>query len=210
MKLFDLSVAETPTVPSRMQPWIGPGLSLGLAILLLLLNRQYKDPIPNPNLIFGLILVFSSYMGGLASGLVAAIIAIAFTVYAWAIPGHPLTYSPENLRRLIVSLVCMPAMALLAGLLKARADLQHRALANYLALEKKRNHALVVALSGAEPVEGYLPVCAWCHKTREKDGNWISLESYLVKKSGTHITHGICPDCRPAFSEGIRKESGNQ
>jgi MFS superfamily sulfate permease-like transporter len=193
--------------PTRVQPWIGPAVALGLAVLLVM-SRRWGFPIPNPLLIFALVLVFSAYLGGLVSGLATTVIALSFTAYDWAIPGHPLTYAPEPLRRLVVATICMPAMAMLVGLLKSRADAQHQAIANYLALEKERNRELALALGRhAEPLEGALPICAWCHKTREEDGSWTSLEIVLAKKYGARITHGICPECRPAFLEGNTKES---
>ena len=40
-----------------------------------------------------------------------------------------------------------------------------------------------------------LPVCAWCHRVREDDGYWQSMERYVASHGGPKTTHGICPDC---------------
>jgi CRP/FNR family cyclic AMP-dependent transcriptional regulator len=41
----------------------------------------------------------------------------------------------------------------------------------------------------------FLPVCANCHKIREKDGTWSSIEKYISDHSDTEFSHGICPKC---------------
>jgi len=190
-----------PARPSRHRPWIGTAAALGLAALLLLAGRLGGHPIPNPNLLFALVLVFAAYLEGRGSGLAAAAIALAFTAWDWSIPGHPLAYTHENLSRLLVAMVCLPAMALLVGLLKARTSAQHRAIAHFLALEKERNRKLVLALDQAGHPLGGIPICAWCHKVRGEDGRWDTLEAHLARRLGYQITHGICPECRPAFAE---------
>jgi len=40
-----------------------------------------------------------------------------------------------------------------------------------------------------------IPVCSYCNKIRDPEGQWISLEQFLHKHSDTLLTHGICPDC---------------
>ena len=155
-----------------MQSLIGPLAAVALA-LLLLLGSRWAHRIPNPNLLFALVLVVSAYLGGRVSGLATATIAIAFTAYDWAIPGHLFAYTPENLQRLIVVVLCMPTMAVLVGLLKSHAESQKQTIAHYLALEQARNQELVQALTQVEHREGTFSVCAWCHKVREEDGNCL-------------------------------------
>lgn len=90
--------------------------------------------------------------------------------------------------------------------LKALAESQHQAIARYLDMEKARNREMALALSQAEYTKGALPVCAWCRKVREEDGSWSSLDAHFEKKHGVVITHGICPECRPALTEDYSKE----
>jgi len=194
---------SSPSRPIRRQPWTGPAASLGLAALLVLIRRWTGYSVPNPNLLFGMIIVLAAYLGGLGSGLASAGIAIAFTAWDWAIPGHPFRFTPENLQRMLVALTCLPGMAVLVGVLKMRTDAHHRTILSYLALERERNRELAEALADSEAPEGAVPVCAWCRKVREPDGRWESLEAHLAHRYGTIITHGICPECRPAFSAGM-------
>ncbi len=41
----------------------------------------------------------------------------------------------------------------------------------------------------------FIPVCANCHKIREDDGTWTSIEKYISDHLNTEFSHGICPDC---------------
>jgi hypothetical protein len=41
----------------------------------------------------------------------------------------------------------------------------------------------------------FIPMCAWCKKIRDKNGDWITLEFYLDKYLDAKITHGICSEC---------------
>lgn len=49
-------------------------------------------------------------------------------------------------------------------------------------------------------LESLLPVCAWCKKIRDEDGDWNQMENYISRlNSGTRFTHGSCPECAEAF-----------
>ena len=49
--------------------------------------------------------------------------------------------------------------------------------------------------------ERYLPICMFCKKVRddsetvEGEGEWLPMEEYLCKISGSHLTHGVCSEC---------------
>ena len=50
--------------------------------------------------------------------------------------------------------------------------------------------------------ENLLSICSECKKirddsstTKEKGENWISIEKYLSKTTGSDLSHGICPEC---------------
>lgn len=50
--------------------------------------------------------------------------------------------------------------------------------------------------------ENLLSICSECKKirddsstTKEKGENWISIEKYLSKITGSDLSHGICPEC---------------
>ena len=56
--------------------------------------------------------------------------------------------------------------------------------------------------------ENILPICMYCKNIRDDSGTapgkgkWMRMDLYLHKKTGTDISHGICPDCQ----ERARKE----
>ncbi len=49
--------------------------------------------------------------------------------------------------------------------------------------------------------ENILPVCIYCKNIRDDTatepgkGEWLQMEEYIHKKSGTDISHGCCPAC---------------
>jgi hypothetical protein len=50
-------------------------------------------------------------------------------------------------------------------------------------------------------LEGLLPICSYCHKIRDNNGqkhaeeHWERIEDYIYKKTDQEFTHGICPEC---------------
>jgi hypothetical protein len=64
--------------------------------------------------------------------------------------------------------------------------------------QNKLNTELQAALAEVQSLSGLLPMCAWCRKIREEDGEWVSLETYVADHSGADFTHGICPTCKAA------------
>lgn len=59
----------------------------------------------------------------------------------------------------------------------------------------------VVALSKSEEAaklnwKGLVPVCSWCNKIRDPEGEWLTIEAFFRKYFGMACTHGICEDCR--------------
>ena len=44
-------------------------------------------------------------------------------------------------------------------------------------------------------LEGLLPVCSYCRRLRDEDGNWLPIERYVEARSAAQFSHGICPDC---------------
>ncbi len=49
--------------------------------------------------------------------------------------------------------------------------------------------------------ENILSVCSECKKIRDNTGseqgdeNWVSMEKYLSRTTGSSLSHGLCPDC---------------
>jgi phosphoserine phosphatase RsbU/P len=44
-------------------------------------------------------------------------------------------------------------------------------------------------------LEGILPTCMYCKKIRDKQNQWVGIESYISNHSQASFSHGICPGC---------------
>jgi len=44
-------------------------------------------------------------------------------------------------------------------------------------------------------LEDMLPICSYCKKVRKEKGYWQQVERYIAERTGTAISHGVCPDC---------------
>ena len=98
----------------------GPLLAASaVAFVEILLRVGFK--IPNPPAILLLIVAFSAFYGGMASGMVSAAMAWLYFAYFFSIPGQPFHYAGENFARVAMWAVTTPAMALMIGFLKSRA-----------------------------------------------------------------------------------------
>lgn len=40
-----------------------------------------------------------------------------------------------------------------------------------------------------------MAVCSYCNNIRNENEEWERLDSYVHRKAGTPVTHGICPTC---------------
>jgi diguanylate cyclase (GGDEF)-like protein len=87
----------------------------------ILLLERYLIRVPNPGAMTFLVVAFAAYLGGLASGLVSAGISLAFAAVYFSEPGELLRFTPDNLARMLVLAICTPAMAIMMGILHARA-----------------------------------------------------------------------------------------
>ncbi len=61
--------------------------------------------------------------------------------------------------------------------------------------EMKLNADLQAALAEVKQLSGLLPICAWCKRIRDDEGDWQQIETYITIHSEADFTHGICPDC---------------
>jgi hypothetical protein len=54
---------------------------------------------------------------------------------------------------------------------------------------------LLEALANVKSLTGPLPVCSWCKKIRDCDGQWKKLAIAPPAHLGARFSHGICPNC---------------
>lgn len=55
----------------------------------------------------------------------------------------------------------------------------------------------------ARQLEELLPICPQCHRIMTEEGQWQQVESYIMRRTDAHFSHGICPAC---FEKHIRPQ----
>lgn len=51
------------------------------------------------------------------------------------------------------------------------------------------------AQAEARELKRLLPVCSWCDRIRNDEGDWEEVSLYLKRETGTGVSHSLCPDC---------------
>jgi PAS domain S-box-containing protein len=142
--------------------------------------------IASPAVVYFIPVIYSAYVGGLGPGTVSAALSLAFALLYYSQPGHPLTYTADNLHSVLMLGISTPTITLMVGLLKRRSD--RRASAEVAEAAGERYRSLVDDIDGvvweadtsvepfrytfvsrrAETVLGY-PVARWL----EEPGFWV-------------------------------------
>ena len=52
-------------------------------------------------------------------------------------------------------------------------------------------------------LKGILPMCSHCHKVRDSDGNWHSVDTYIRRNTEAGVSHSVCPECMAALYPGL-------
>jgi CheY-like chemotaxis protein len=52
-----------------------------------------------------------------------------------------------------------------------------------------------------------LPICSFCKKIRDDGTYWKQFESYIQEHTGSHFSHGVCPEC---FDEQMKELDGKK
>ncbi|HST07144.1 MAG TPA: PAS domain S-box protein [Gemmatimonadaceae bacterium] len=65
------------------------------------------------------------------------------------------------------------------------------------------------ALNEVESLREILPICSYCRKIRDDKNYWQTVESYLLKHTGSRFSHSICPSCMNNVVEPELRRSGN-
>jgi PAS domain S-box-containing protein len=55
-------------------------------------------------------------------------------------------------------------------------------------------------------LQGMLPLCMFCKKIKSDKGYWEGLEQYVLEHSEANFSHGLCPDCYPAYMAQIKQD----
>ena len=60
----------------------------------------------------------------------------------------------------------------------------------------EKNKRLSDYIEEIKILRGIVPICSFCKKIRDAEGNWSELEAYVTKHSEAQFSHGCCPECR--------------
>ena len=77
-------------------------------------------------------------------------------------------------------------------------------------LESEREHLIFDLRATIEEIKrlnGVIPVCSYCKKIRNEEGDWEELERYIVKHSDVDFSHGACPVCYQQEMKKIKNTS---
>ncbi|WP_438005947.1 response regulator [Sorangium sp. So ce321] len=125
-----------PSWEKHLLPLLGPVLALLVIGAVATLEAALDWNIPNPPAILSMIIVFAAFSGGLWGGIITALISCVYFAIYFSDDGAPLSYTADNLLRVIVFAVTTPAMAVMASIAKRRADAMGEA-----SLENEREHS---------------------------------------------------------------------
>jgi hypothetical protein len=105
----------------------------------------------------------------------------------------------------ILPLVALTAEDAIHGIspIDALGDLHHHLLALFPsigggmfgAVLGRRTVERMRALEDVRQLGDLLPMCSSCKKIRDDDGSWQEIEDFISDRSGTELTHGLCPGC---------------
>ena len=53
-------------------------------------------------------------------------------------------------------------------------------------------------------LKNMIPICSYCRKIRNDENYWQMVETYIGEQTGSHFTHGICPECHSKLLEELK------
>lgn len=65
-------------------------------------------------------------------------------------------------------------------------------------LEEEREllvESLKTALAEVRTLQAILPICSYCHKIRDDEDYWQTVEGYISRHTSSRFSHSICPPC---------------
>jgi len=78
-------------------------------------------------------------------------------------------------------------------------------MALYHARMQREREVLAQRLRGAlteiTKLQQMLRMCSYCRRVADEQGGWTSIERYLEERTGTTVSHGMCPDCSAKLSQ---------
>ena len=83
----------------------------------------------------------------------------------------------------------------------------HIALLYMNAVLGEKNKSLSDYIAEIKVLRGIVPICSFCKKIRDNEGNWNEIESYVSKHSEASFSHSLCPKCANIHYGDLLKDS---
>jgi hypothetical protein len=74
----------------------------------------------------------------------------------------------------------------------------------YRTLQDRTVERVRQAEEESRELKALIPICAYCRKVRDDEGYWHGVESYLAARTGSDLSHGVCPDCLEQVTAELR------
>ncbi len=71
----------------------------------------------------------------------------------------------------------------------------------------EKNKSLSDYLEEIKLLRGIVPICSFCKKIRDAEGNWSEVEAYISKHSEAQFSHSFCPECGKLHYGDLLKDS---
>jgi len=71
----------------------------------------------------------------------------------------------------------------------------------------EKNKSLSDYLAEIKILRGIVPICSFCKKIRDAEGNWSEVEAYVSRHSEAQFSHGVCPECGKIHYGDFLKDS---
>ncbi len=163
-----------------------PLFGSGLAVILLIAD-YFSGPFIQFPISYLIPVALVSWFKGRRWGFLFAfampLVRFYFSIALWTVPWTIVETSINALIRIVV----LSSFALIID----RTANQTRELSRHVSL-----------------LEGLLPICSYCKKIRDQNNEWHVLERYIMDRTPTTFTHGICPDCLQKHLGDIHENRG--
>ncbi len=147
----------------------------------------------SPSAVYDIIIILAIYLVLPGRFILQVIPALIYTV-AYAVF---LLHSSEGVDRVILLRIFLSlTIANMLGIFMSwRIHYLRRIEFITLRKEKVLRTELEEALKNVRTLSGLLPICSHCHKIRNDEGYWKSIENYIEEHSEAQFTHSICHEC---------------
>ncbi len=72
-----------------------------------------------------------------------------------------------------------------------------------------KNEELQQAFRKIKVLEGVLPICSYCKKIKDDEGDWLQIEQYIDHHSEAEFSHGVCPTCTAIPKQELKEILNN-